>query len=353
MALWVDKYRPHDLSKLTYHKELNEKLSSLVSSGDFPHLMFVGPSGAGKRTRIHCLLKKIYGRGVENVHIEEQNFQAASGKKLQIYVVNSNYHIELTPSDVGIHDRIVVQEVIKGMAQVQQLNKAAQKVYKVVVLMEAENLTKEAQHSLRRTMEKYAATCKIILCCESASRIIEPLRSRCMIIRVPAPSADEIQTCVEFICDKERVGISEQWMKRLIEKSGGNMRRALCLLEGNVAQHGVKLDNQNIIEPEWEIYLRETAQLILRAPSDDGILQVRNRFYELLCRCIPASVIFTHLVDELGKICEQSLLPLLVSAAAKYEHTTKLGAKDIYHLEAFVATFMELVVEHRKPKIQR
>ena len=58
--------------------------------------------------------------------------------------------------------------------------------------MEAENLTKEAQHSLRRTMEKYAATCKIILCCESASRIIEPLRSRCMIFHVAAPNDDEV-----------------------------------------------------------------------------------------------------------------------------------------------------------------
>jgi len=58
--------------------------------------------------------------------------------------------------------------------------------------LEAENLTKEAQHSLRRTMEKYAANCKIILCCESASRIIEPLRSRCMVIRVSAPSDEEV-----------------------------------------------------------------------------------------------------------------------------------------------------------------
>lgn len=58
--------------------------------------------------------------------------------------------------------------------------------------MEAENLTKDAQHALRRTMEKYASTCKIILCCESSSRIIDPLRSRCMIIRVPAPSDMEV-----------------------------------------------------------------------------------------------------------------------------------------------------------------
>lgn len=59
--------------------------------------------------------------------------------------------------------------------------------------MEAENLSKDAQHALRRTMEKYASTCKIILCCESSSQIIDPLRSRCMIIRVPAPSDIEVR----------------------------------------------------------------------------------------------------------------------------------------------------------------
>jgi replication factor C subunit 3/5 len=106
MALWVDKYRPRDLNKLTYYKDQANKLASLVSSGDFPHLLFCGPSGSGKRTRIHCLLKEIYGRGVENVHAEEFPFQSPSNKKLQINVVNSNYHIELTPrlfSSVWIH----------------------------------------------------------------------------------------------------------------------------------------------------------------------------------------------------------------------------------------------------------
>ena len=97
MALWIDKYRPREISKLTYHKEQAEKLSELVNAGDFSHLLFCGPTGSGKRTRIQCLLKKIYGRGVENVHVETHHFSIPSGKKLQIFVVNSNYHIELTP----------------------------------------------------------------------------------------------------------------------------------------------------------------------------------------------------------------------------------------------------------------
>ncbi|KAI3415732.1 Subunit of heteropentameric Replication factor C (RF-C) [Globodera pallida] len=348
MALWVDKYRPRDFPKLTFHKEQAEQLISLVSTSDFPHLLFCGPSGAGKRTRIHCLLKKLYGKGVENVHVEEIPFTVPSGKKLQIHSVNSNYHIELTPSDVGIYDRVIVQEVVKTMAQVEQLNRTAQKAFKVVVLMEAENLSREAQQSLRRTMEKYAGTCKIVLCCESASRVIDPLRSRCMLIRVAAPSDAEMRACIEFVCAKEHVNLSEFWMKLLIEKAAGNVRRAICLLEGSVAQHGKDLVKQSVMEPEWETYLKQTAELIMQKKNANGVLEVRQRFYELLCRCIPPSVIFINLVDELSKMCDRSLVGPLVTAAARYEHSSKLGSKEIYHLEAFVATFMELACAHQQ-----
>ena len=52
MALWVDKHRPKSLAMLDYHKPLAQHLKKLVSSGDFPHLMVYGPSGAGKKTRV-------------------------------------------------------------------------------------------------------------------------------------------------------------------------------------------------------------------------------------------------------------------------------------------------------------
>jgi replication factor C subunit 3/5 len=60
-------------------------------------MLFYGPSGAGKKTRILATLKKLYGPGVEKMKIDQRICQTPSGKKVEINIVSSNYHLELTP----------------------------------------------------------------------------------------------------------------------------------------------------------------------------------------------------------------------------------------------------------------
>lgn len=109
-------------------------------------MLFYGPSGAGKKTRIVATLRELYGPGVEKVRfpptvamqllrrrqlrIDQRVFLTPSRRKLDVNVVQSNYHIELTPSDVGMYDRTVVTEVIKEIAQTQQVDLAAKKRFK-------------------------------------------------------------------------------------------------------------------------------------------------------------------------------------------------------------------------------
>ena len=76
--LLVDKQRPKSLSEMDYHKNISQNLIKMVmaenpalseqaTSGEIPHILFYGPSGAGKKTRVLALLREMFGNGVEKV----------------------------------------------------------------------------------------------------------------------------------------------------------------------------------------------------------------------------------------------------------------------------------------------
>merc|ERR1712232_1419861 len=147
---------------------------------------------------------------------------------VDIQVVVSNHHLQLTPSDVGNKDRSVVMQLIKEVAAHPPLGG---RPFKVVVIEEAGSLSGEAQAALRRTMERYMKTCRLILTCESASKIIPPLRSRCLAVRVSAPTLEQVQASLQKVAAAERVALPPELAGRIAMKSGRDLRRALLILE--------------------------------------------------------------------------------------------------------------------------
>ena len=199
--LWVDKHRPKKLEQLHYHPQTTLHLQSLAANpANLPHLLFYGPSGSGKKTRISCLLRSLFGPGADRLRLDRKNFTTPSRKNITVNLICSNYHIELCPGDAGTSDRFVVQEVIKEMAANKSLatskkGSAGEEgvTYKVLVLTEVDRLSRQAQAALRRTMEKYSSSCRLILVCNNQSKVIDPVRSRCLGIRVGAPSVDDVR----------------------------------------------------------------------------------------------------------------------------------------------------------------
>jgi replication factor C subunit 3/5 len=210
--------------------------ASQAQCGDFPHLLVYGPSGAGKKTRVVATLKELFGPGVDKIKIDARVFQTSSNRKLEFNIVASVYHLEITPSDVGNYDRVVIQDLLKEVAQTQQVDQSAKQKFKVVVINEAENLTRDAQAALRRTMEKYSPNLRLILLADSISNIIAPIRSRTLLIRVAAPTHDDICKILAASAKREGWAVLPGLNKRIAEESKRNLRRALLMFEAVHAQ---------------------------------------------------------------------------------------------------------------------
>lgn len=359
MPLWVDKHRPKTLDELDFHSTLTERLEKIASAKNVPHLVFYGPNGGGKKTRIHCLLRAMFGAGVDKVRVDRKTFKATAAKTVEIITLSSNFHIEINPSDVGNADRVVVTEIIKEIASANSLvysstageESTTARPYKLVVITEADQLTRAAQQGLRRTMEKYAATCRLVLCCESLSKVIEPVRSRCLAIRVPSPTHDEITMSVRsvFQIEGSMQGCTDQFLLQIAQHSNRNLRRALLLAETSkvAAAAGSNGEELKIQLPDWERYIELLAKEITAQQSPQVLLEARAKLYELLANCIPPEVIFKTLCVELCKRVDNDLKFQLIHWAAHYQaRLASQGQKPIYHLEAFVAKFLCLYKDY-------
>jgi len=352
MPLWLDKHRPRTLKELDYHPVLTSRLTKIAQTKEIPHLLFYGPSGAGKKTRIMCLLREMFGAGVEKVRVERKSFKATSAKVVEIAVLASNYHMEINPADVGIYDKVVVQEIIKEIAAAQNVSMGAEdsKSFKIVMISEADQLSRQAQQGLRRTMEKYASTCRIILCCESLNKILEPVRSRCLAIRVPAPTTEEIINVLGKICRQEGIPISPVFASNVAQHSRRNLRRGLLMAEASRVQAGPnsKLEDDTPIQlPDWERYVALIAKDVTANQTPQVLLDTRAKLYELLANCIPADIIFKTLTTELCRKLDDDMKFQVVHWAAFYQsRLVSQGQKPIYHLEAFVAKFMAIYKEY-------
>jgi replication factor C subunit 3/5 len=348
--LWVDKYRPHALEEcVSVNASQANHLKLLTADGDCPHLFFYGPSGAGKKTLALALLRHIYGAGAEKVKLENKTWKIEQNDRsieVELAMMSSNHHVEMNPSDAGSKDRYVVQEVIKEMARSRPIDANGCQGYKVLVLTEVDRLSREAQYGLRRTMEKYSASCRLFLIAERPSRVMDALQSRCLPIRVAGPEIGQIEALLHDVAKQEKLDLPPELATRVALASRRNMRRALLSLETcRVMSYPFK-PTQAVQMTDWELYINQIGAEILAEQSPARLLQVRGRLYELIVNCIPPELILSNLAKALMKRVDVEVKHQVVFWAAHFDVRLARGTKPIMHLEAFVAQFMSLYKTH-------
>jgi replication factor C subunit 2/4 len=207
---WVEKYRPVYLDEVVGNTETIDRLKIIAKDGNMPHIIISGMPGIGKTSSILCLARQLLGDAYkEGV-------------------------LELNASDERGID--VVRNRIKGFAQKKvTLPEGRQKI---VILDEADSMTSGAQQALRRTMEIYSNTTRFAFACNQSNKIIEPLQSRCAILRYSRLTDAQILKRLLQICEAEKVEYSDDGLAGLIFCAEGDMRQAINNLQSTYSGFG-------------------------------------------------------------------------------------------------------------------
>ena len=191
-----EKYRPLDWGDFI---NVPENIKELTEKQSLPNLLFIGRAGIGKTTLARIIARKVGGSFMELNASDERGIDV-------------------------IRNKVKIFSMKKGI--------------NILLLDEADGLTYDAQHSMRRIMEIYKNTI-FILTANFISKIIEPIRSRCQVIEFLLPERKQVLDRLIYICEKEGVNYTEDKLNKIMDYTYPDIRKSINLLQLSVSDNEI------------------------------------------------------------------------------------------------------------------
>ena len=323
-------------SKCFFHKEIFHKLKKISEDDGMPHIIFYGNPGTGKKTMINLFLEMIFDKSIYKMDDSKYTVISSGNIENEVFVKQSDHHIIIEPNNNNF-DRYLIQDIVKEYARRYPLYVYEKsRNFKMVQINNLDNLSYYAQTSLRRTIEKYSRTCRFVMWCYSLSKVIEPLRSRCLCIHVPTQTTDDLVKWTFNIASLQNINLNLPVLNYIIHSSNGNLKDILWKLD--LYKYCGKVQNG---------YQKSLIALIDEIINGQDIQIIRDYIYKMMITNISSNVIIKDIlnivltkIDEYPGAKEKSTK--IIDFASNFEYRLSKGRRDIIHIEAFILNIMNV-----------
>jgi replication factor C small subunit len=317
--MWTEFFRPKTLDDVVGQEEIVDRLKQFTRREDFPHMLFSGPPGIGKTTCAEAIINEMFIPPDRIANVKRLN----------------------ASDDRGIN---VVREDIKNFARVLPSGKAR---FKLIILDEADQMTSEAQHALRRTMENFNEISRFILICNYSSRIISPIQSRCAIFRFRGLQKEEVIKHMKDIASQKKLNIDEKALEALYQSSEGDMRQAINALQA-AASLTDNITEEVISQIQGYVNPAELSEIILHCIGPKpSFSSARKKVLTLMeTNGLSGQDLVKHLNRQLSKFSTKDLPNSLryeaLAMLSEVDYRLASGCNPLVQFDAFLAKLISL-----------
>lgn len=325
----LEKYKPKTFNDIAKKYPMVAKTLKNMNKNNISNLLIYGNDSSGKKTILYTFLDNKKQKKVET-----------HNKTIDFTIYYSNTFIEIDVKEMGIYKKYILKDVIKNFTKSKNIVDSQNKI---IIIHNLQLLNIEDQYILRKIIEENICNCRFILLSNNINNLIDPIKSRCLCLRLDGFNQDEIYQYLSNISETEGYNYSKDEILEIIKNNKCNLKKStLELIFNKNYECGKELNTK---EQQINDEIKKLINIVKNKTTfKKNIDDIETIIYDLYINFEVDFILLIKLlyeeiiIDDITELKKIELCKLMMEA----NKNRMYGSKEIYHSQNFIYNLLKI-----------